>query len=264
MSIGRNRPRQIVDCPILQWANGRTEARDAGSNGRFTPLVGFHLECGRDEALDAALHALSFARVEIKHRRQTGPAVIVPHWFLGERAAFHPVTAGPPAPTVAGLLHASGETAEAGLGVAWPDGERSRLAVRGYVAELFAAGYDGPVQLTTRSRMTDKLLAALVDHVRACEAADALVDRARHPHPVDLHEVALPLGAGPEESFGKGDSTEVFPLVSEHPDVIDAGYLRGRWRPDAVNAAALRDWPAIVTWARGFAADAAPRQAEDE
>jgi len=43
------------------------------------------------------------------------------------------------------------------------------------------------------------------------------------------------------------------PFQSMHPATIDAEYLRGVWRPDAVHAAALRDWASIQLWAQEYA-----------
>jgi hypothetical protein len=253
MSIGRNVPAVTVDAVTLQWANGKTVARSTPADGRFSPLVGFHIEAGKDEELDKRLHTMGFTRIEIKHQRSGGSEIKV-HWFIGETLRLFPVTSGPPAPTVAGCIQRSGETGQAGLGARWPDGERSQLAVRGYVDELINAGYLQPVQLTTKSRMTDVLLGCLIDHVRVCEAADGLIDRNRHPAPVDLHEIALPLGADVEQEWGKGDTATVVPFKSLHPAEITVEYLRGTWRPEPVNSAAHRDWTSILEWATAYTA----------
>lgn len=262
MSIGRNVPAITVDAVSLQWANGKTVARNT-PDGRFTSFVGFHIEIGKDEELDHRLQAMRTPRVEIKHQRQGGFEV-KPHWSLGETVHFYPVTSGPPAPTIAGCLRAARESAAAGIGVHWPDGERSRMAVRGYADVLIKAGYVQPVQLATRSRMTDVLLACLLDHYRVCEAADKLVDRKRHPDPVDYHEIALPLTAGDEAEWGKGDTATVVPFRSDHPPEIDAAYLRGVWRDEGIHAAALRDWASITAWAAEYCAGAELSQHPEE
>jgi hypothetical protein len=262
MSIPRNQVRLTAEAVGLQWANGRTQARAAGV-GRFGAFVGFHIEAMRDPELDRLLDSLSLERLEIKHQRQGAQPVIVPHWGLGETVKFYPVTSGPVAPTVAGSL-ANGnarETAAAGIGLRWGQGERSKLAIRGYVDLL---GPDTLVQLSVRSRMTDELLKALVDHVRVCEAADGLVDRARHPEPVTLHEIALPLGPGAEAEWGKGDTTTVTPLAGLHPSVIDAAYLRTVWRPDGIHAAALSAWEGIQHWAKEYASGGEHSQDEED
>ncbi len=83
--------------------------------------------------------------------------------------------------------------------------------------------------------MTDELLAALVDHVRVCQIADTLVvDRAKHPYVIHCYELALPLGPGQEEFWGKCETTTVMPITSLHPETIDLPYLRTLWRPDLV------------------------------
>jgi hypothetical protein len=266
MSIGRNKPKTAVEAVTLQWANGKSQGRRAGQS-RFSAYVGFHIEVGRDEELDRAMHSLACATVEIKHQRPGG-AEIKTHWDLGEMVRLYPITSGPVAPTVAQSLAGPNarETAAAGLGLRWADGERSQLAVRGFIDLL---GPEFLVQLGVKSRMTDELLKALIDHIRACEAADTLIDRTRHPELVTLHEVALPLGAGQEAEWGKGDTATVVPFVSLHPETIDADYLRSVWRPDVIHAAALREWEGIQVWAReyptiGSEGTAQPARYEDE
>lgn len=251
--IGRNKIQAVAEAVTLQYANGKSVARQVGGNGRFAAYVGFHIEVGKDNGLDEALSAAKLATIEIKHQRQGGMEV-VRHWGLGEEIRLFPVTSGPIAPTVAGSLgRNAAATAEAGIGMRWGQGERSKMAIRGYLEVLARAGYPRLVQLSVRSRMTDVLLSALIDHGRVCEAADSLIDRSRHAEVVTYHEIALPLGPGNEEEWGKGDTTTVVPFKSLHPAVIDADYLRGVWRPDSVQTAALRDWANIQYWAQEYA-----------
>jgi hypothetical protein len=257
MSIGRNTARPATpESVTLQWANGKTVYRPQPGVGRFVPLVGFHIEVGKDEDLDHAAHKAGLPVIEIKHQRQGG-AELVKHWLVAGEAdtlRFFTVTSGPVGLTMAGCLGRNAPaTAEAGLGARWAEGERSKLAVRGYVEALAKAGYLRLVQLSTRSRMTDVLLACLLDHGRVCEAADGLVDRNRHPEVVTFHEIALPLGAGEPQDWGKGDTTEVTPFTCLHPEQVTADYLRTVWRPDSVHATALRDWEGIQAWAQSYA-----------
>lgn len=255
--IGRNKVRQTQDAVTLQYANGKSMAREIGSNGRFAPYVGFHIEVGKDAEIDTALASSKVSQIEIKHQRPGG-AEIIRHWGLGEVVRLYPVTSGPVAPTVAASLAGKNAelTADAGLGLRWGENERSKLAVRGYLDALVRGGCLRLVQLSVRSRMTDELLKALVDHVRVCEAADSLVDRSRHPDVVCLHEIALPLGPGEEALWGKSDTTSVIPFRSVHPDIVDADYLRGVWRSDNIHNAALRDWETIQLWAHEYATQA--------
>jgi hypothetical protein len=227
-------------------------ARATIGSGRFTPLVGFHIEVGKDEETDALLGAAKVAQIEIKHQRQGG-AEIVRHWFVGERVRLFPITSGPVAPTVAGSLagRSAAATAAAGIGLRWGQGERSKMAVRGY---LDIDGDKPLVQLSVRSRMTDVLLACLLDHGRVCEVADGLIDRLRHPAVVTYHEIALPLGPAEEQEWGKGDTATVVPFKSLHPAEIGADYLRTVWRLDGVHAAAERAWEAVQLWAAEYAA----------
>lgn len=245
---GRNTPQTIQDVPILQWANGRSEARPIGA-GRFAGFVGFHVEIGKDESFDRACHAAGVARCEIRHQRPGGTE-IKPHWSLGEQIVLYPITAGPVATTIAGCVQQAAATAAAGIGLAWPSGEKSRMALRC----LIGVGDTWQlVQLSARSTATDRLLAALLDHYRACAAADSLIDRARHPEPVQFHELALPLIAGAEQTAGKGEDTaQVVPFVSAHPRDLDRAYISSCWRKSAIHEAALAAWPGIVAWAAGY------------
>jgi hypothetical protein len=247
VTITRNTPQTVQDCPILQYSSGHTEARFEGLS-RFQGFVGFHMEANKDSALDAALKAAGVLQITIRHPRSGAPPAIVPHWSFGESIRIYPITAGPPATTIGGCLRTNA-TAEAGIGLSWPAGERSKLAVRG----LIMVG-DAPVlvQLSVKSTMTDHLLAALLDHYRVCEAADKLIKRAQHPEMVAFHELALPLIAGAEIPAGRGETAQIAPLRSDHPSAIEKAYISSCWRKNIVHDAALAAWPGIVAWAAGY------------
>jgi hypothetical protein len=256
MSIPRNTPQTVQDVPILQWASGHTQARSTPS-ARFAPFVGFHSEQGKpapgrgpgDSELDAACAAAGVESIEIRHPRPGGFEV-KPHWSFGEAIRFHPVTAGPPATTISGCLRLADQTAAAGIGLLWQPGEKSRLAVRGL---LLVDGVPFLVQLSVRSTMTGFLLAALLDHYRVCDTADSIIDRGKHPEMVALHELALPLVAGPEQAAGKGETTaQITPLISGHPAELDRAYVSSCWRSKAIHEAALASWPGLVVWAAGY------------
>lgn len=260
--IPRNTPQQVQDVPVLQYASGHTEARLPGLS-RFSGHVGFHVERGKDSHFDAACVAADIAEIDIRHPRAGSQPEVKRHWSFGESVRFYPVTAGPAYTTIAGCLRTS-QTAEAGLGLAWPQGDKSRLAVRGFI---LIGSEPRLVQLSVRSTMTDALLAALLDHVRVCAVADSLIDRSKHPEPVTLHELALPLTAGAETSVGRGETSTVAPLRSAHPEQIDRDYVVSCWRSGALHQAALTAWEGILTWAAGYASgetngDAEPEQAE--
>lgn len=245
--IPRNTPQTIQDCPILQWASGHTQAR-LPAHTRFQPHIGFHIERERDSALDSLLEAAGTAKIDIRHPRPGGSEV-KPHWSFGESIRFYVITAGPPATTISGCLRTPA-TAEAGIGLAWPSGEKSRMAVRGLV---MVDTIPTLVQLAVRSTMTGYLLAALLDHVRVCQFADDMIDRAKHPDLVALHELALPLVAGQEVSAGRGETAQITPLASDHPSEITRPYVSSCWRKAAVHEAALAAWEGIRAWAAGYA-----------
>lgn len=255
MTIGRNQIRHIQDAPTLQWANGKNEGRTTPGAGRFVSHVGWYSECGKDEGFDAFCTAVGVPVMELRHPRAGAPAQVVRHWNLGEALRFYPVTSGPVAPTVAASLgaRAHAATVEAGIGVRWSrePGARSKLAIRGYLV-IGRTLFPRLVQISVRSRMTDELLAALIDHTRVCEAADTLIDRAKHPGIVECYELALVLGVGTEAAWGKGETTTVVPLASQHPHTPDLPYLRTIWRPDTVAGLAIEDWPEVQAWAQEF------------
>lgn len=250
MTIPRNTVQPVQDVPILQYASGHTEARPI-SGGRFAGFVGFHSEVGKDETFDAACTAAHVPQLEIRHPREGGAPQIVRHWSFGEAIRFFPVTAGPVAATISGCLAGRNAslTAEAGIGLAWPRGEKSRMAVRG----LLVVG-DEPMlfQLSVRSTMTGHLLTALLDHVRVCQLADDMIDRSKHIELVALHELALPLVSGEEVPAGKGETAQIAPLRSDHPADMSRAYVRSCWRKEAIHEAAIAAWPQVVLWAVGY------------
>jgi hypothetical protein len=96
------------------------------------------------------------------------------------------------------------------------------------------------------------LLAALVDHYRACACADSIIDRAKHPDAVMFHELALPLVGGEEISVGSTETALITPLVSAHPGELDKSYITGCWRKNTIHERALAAWPGIQVWAAGY------------
>lgn len=249
----RNTPTTVApDAPIMQWANAHTKQK---ANGRQQPLVGFHIEKGRDDALDAMLAELGYPQVDIVHQRESAPAELKTHWYFGGDNApiqFYPITGGPPATTISGCRSArfAQATIDAGLGLAWPQGQRSKFAVRGFLTLVD----DSPllVQLSVRSTMSEYLLAALLDHVRVATVADNLIDRERHPEIVCLHELALPLLAGEESTVGSQQTAQIVPLRSGHPHEIDAAYIKTIWRSKHLDDAARDAWADVLAWAQSF------------
>lgn len=246
-SIPRNAPREVSHVGIVQWASGHTKARFT-PGGVFGSHVGFHAEIGRDADLDAACTAAQTPTMEIKHPRPNSPGEIKPHWSFGESLTFYPVTAGPPAMTITGCLRNPQATADAGIGLAWPAGDKSRMAVRGYmpIGDSFVL-----VQLATRSTMTNALLGALLTHVAHCTQADTLIDRARHPDLVACHELAMLLTCGEETTAGREATTQIYPFVLR-PVTLTRDTLGTLWRSSALNQDAVHAWEGIQLWAAGY------------
>lgn len=209
----RNRPAETASGhPVLQWHNGKTTARNAA--GRYAEgFVGFTVEAGRSEEFDAAAGELAVKRVQIKHRREGGFEEKW-HWSLGELTEVYPLTPGPLTTTVAAATRQPETSARnAALLATWGD-DGSRLSLW-CLPSFGGLIHPIPVILSVRSRMTDRLYEALLDHLRICEQADALAGRTVMPW-----ELALPLGPGEQADFGKAQQTTVTPLVSRHPATL--------------------------------------------
>lgn len=251
-------PVDVQGLPVIQWANSKTSKINEATGVPET-LTGFHSEYGRDDVFDAACEALGVQKIFVLHR---GKSETTPHWFLGANIQVFPLTAGPTATSFSGLLKAREATAAAGIGAAWPNGEKSRMAVRGYIA--FTGG-DGKrvlitddtgapmlLQVGVRSLMCEEFLAALVAHMYACQAADGLRKDGKQ---TPLYQVALPLGPGKMREFGRTEKSPVVPVASKHPAEFSADYLRGMFADPAwrLSDAARSDWPSTTEWAQSFA-----------
>lgn len=227
----RNTPAPVAaGYPLLQWANGKTEARSPSK--RWEPLVGWHTEQGLDPKLDDHCRELAVQILEIKHRRPGGFEV-KPHWYFGEDVRLAPLTPGPIADTMGGAARISQRTAEEAAMVAhWPRDQGSYLSLLALV-EAGGELYAEPMRLLATSTLTDHLYAALVDHLRVCIAADAIVGQQVQPW-----WLLLPLAAGEELDAGRGDTTTITPMRSTHAQAIDRAVLNmiklpSDWRPYA-------------------------------
>lgn len=254
MAIQRNTPQaSSSDMATLQWANGTTQGRHSPKD-RFASLVGFHMEVGKFAEADKLFVALQMQKVEIRHQRPAGqPAEVLSHWWLGSSILFHPITAGPPLTRVVQFNKKAEDVARAGIGFRWREGERSRVSVAGLLRlpnDQFLL-----VQIVTKSTMTQFLIDALLSHVAICIRADEMVNREKHPEIVALHEIALPLGEGEETAVGKGETTNIFPIASLHPEPLNVtlDYLRTGWRTETMHRYAEDAWESIVAWAHDFA-----------
>lgn len=278
--IGRNRIKMIASVPVLQWANGRTVVQSHDHAGTFESFVGWHIEVGQHAIVDEVAQRAAIPIVHIRHQRQGGEgAAVVRHWSLGPHIRLFPLTRGPVVDRMAAAARedARADIADSGMVMRWDSQsddltDRSYLAVRGYVQ------FQAPdqtwviiptlVQVTVRSRMTDAFLAALVDHLRVCEQADAFLKPDRRTEPIAMYEIALPLEPGEEEVWGKRQTAPVIPMRSARPQTITRAYLQAMWRPKYVAEAALRDWDAVRAWAaenmRTCASDRSKRADEDK
>jgi hypothetical protein len=156
--------------------------------------------------------------MEFKHRREGGKTEIKPHWWIGEEVRIFPLTAGPVADTMRGAARVSDRmAAEAGMVATWEEGSYLSLLA---LMEISGVMLPDVVRVSARSHMTDHLLAALLDHLRVCEVADAVVRATVAPW-----WLALPLSGGPEQDVGREQTTTIVPVASLHPAEIDRAYL---------------------------------------
>jgi hypothetical protein len=251
MGIGRIDNIQS-DYPAIGWGNGLMKARK-NEKARFGEYVGFFVTAGEDHALDKAMEEAGYSIIEAQHPRQGAEPIIKKHWNLGETLGFLPVTMGTPATTTSALLRMKDKAAQAGVGIRWPQGERALVGIIGYIKPLAERGYMQPFKLGARSLMVDYALKALADHTRVCQFADSIVDRQKHPDPVELYEITWWLGPGEQTAFGKESTSLVVPIVSMHPAQPDASYIKANYLTNEdIKRKAEADFPAIQQWANGF------------
>jgi hypothetical protein len=251
MGIGRIDNVQ-TDYPAIGWGNGLMRARKS-EKARFSEYVGFFVTAGEDHNLDKAMEEAGYSTIEAQHPRQGADPIVKRHWDLGENLDFLPVTMGTPATATSALLRMKDKAAQAGVGIRWPQGERALVGIIGYIKPLAERGYMQPFKIGARSLMVDYVLKALADHTRVCQFADSIVDRSKHPDPVELYEIVWRLGPGEQTAFGKESTSLVVPIVSMHPAQPDAEYIKTHYlTSEEIKTKAEADFPAIQQWANGF------------
>jgi hypothetical protein len=243
----RNRPAPVaVSFPQLQWANGRPVFRPFGTSARFQPLVGWHIEQGKDPDLDAHAAELNVPRIDIKHMRPGG-AEIKTHWHLGEEARIYPLIDGLLADALGGACQIADRSAtEVGIVADWPRGEGSYLALLALV-EVGGAVYPAPLRLSMAGTITDSLYRALLRHIEVCTAADELVGTL-----VPCGWLALPLTAGPELDAGRSDTTTIVTVADAHAEPFDLDYIKTVALPKQLREHAV----ALTTDAKRWAVEA--------
>jgi hypothetical protein len=251
MGIGRIDNVQ-TDYPAIGWGNGLMRARN-DTKSRFSEYVGFFVTAGEDHNLDKAMEDAGYSTIEAQHPRQGAEPIIKKHWNLGENLEFLPITMGTPATATSALLRMKDKAAQAGVGIRWPQGERALVGIIGYIKPLAEKGYMQPFKIGARSLMVDYVLKALADHTRVCQFADSIVDREKHPDPVELYEITWWLGPGEQTAFGKESTSLVVPIVSMHPAQPDSSYIKANYLTNEdIKRKAEADFPAIQQWANGF------------
>jgi len=254
-----------VQAPLIQYASGRLEVKQA-STGRFIAgHAGFHVEAGRDQSFDAWATGRNLPQLVARHGRSDGKPVEVTHWDLGSQIGFIALTNGP-STTAMPLPRRKDQTAAliaSAIGLYWDTGNngksRSHLAVRGYLVlgekDRDRGVYPRPLQLTATSLGTDELMRALGAHLGVCERADTLWGRGDDAQ-VNFFELVLPLRVSQDEVVrGKGtDTTAIVPLECAHPAPaeVDLRYLETVKVNEVVIGLVERDWPAALDWAAKF------------
>ncbi len=258
----RNRVVEAPQITCFQWANNTLMARREGET-RFVNHLGWFIEKGKSESIDAVCASIAIPSITIRFRRVAGDTKPseTECWDFGQDVWVYPLTTGVRKTTVSAARHKRelGMTIAAGIGTSWPkgDGEKSKTAVPVLVKPLVDVGCMEPLELPTRSNMGDILLAVLADHTsRVCDAVEALPKVAASGMQILPWDLALPLGEGPEVTWGKdlGVSTLTV-FASKHPENITEEYMKSIAAPKTVRMAALSLWPGIQEWARAFAAN---------
>jgi hypothetical protein len=214
-------------------------------------MLNFTLKLASMDLFDEAMEDAGFRQIDIRHQKENEAPNVCTSWHLTGKLGMWPLSANPAASTASASSFPpyAERTANASIALRWEtkrNGQRqSKLAIRGYVFQLVRVGHVAPIQLSVSSRMSDKLLAAMQDHLAVCEQADELVKKRdwlaqnvdpqilEHLHAqgqvdtVTFYDVLLPLYVGPEEAFrGKQGTSTVQSLISGHPDPVTAAYLK--------------------------------------
>ncbi|KPV50805.1 hypothetical protein SE17_24785 [Kouleothrix aurantiaca] len=118
---------------IIQWDNGRGKWRELGERS-WSQWPNFHVESGRNEEFDRAMHAAGVPRIEFFHPAKNGrQTTITQDWMLGAFIGLHPITAGPPADKVSSITldpammpaTACGQGRPSRSATSWPEQTRS-------------------------------------------------------------------------------------------------------------------------------------------
>lgn len=275
--LQRNKVVTSVSAPNLQYFKGskQIEWRQAeGADDKWeTGLLGFAIEAYRyGEELDAACEKAGMAQVVVLHTFNQKPTEKT-YWWFGEDCELYPISTGPMAPTIGGLLKRHEETIQSGIAVRWPAEQRvvingteevrkgmSSIYVRCYERLLLDHGYAKPVQVGIRGPLSVSFLNAFLDHVRVCEIADEMKRKksGNDDDYVALIELSWKLSHTEKpEAVGKQQTSRVFPFRSLHPDVPDRQYLGGIYIKNGlrkkIEANLEQDFAAAVEWAREFA-----------
>jgi len=255
----RNRVVETPQITCFQWSNGHNTAKRPGET-RFVNHIGWFVEKGKSPSIDAVCASISMPTITIRFRRNVDDTKSneVECWDFSEDVMVYPLTTGVRKKTVkeARAGRDLGITISAGIGTTWPKDDKSKTAVPVLVKPLVDAGCLEPLELPTRSNMGDVLLSALADHTsRVCDAVEALPQVAAKGMQILPWDLALPLGTGPEATWGKDlDSSTLTTFMSKHPQVIDEEYMKSIAAPRAVRESAIALWPGIQEWAREYAA----------
>lgn len=248
MGIGRIETTKIGEYISLSWANGIVKVR-SNEKARFQDHVGWFTAVGQNNDFDKAMEAAGFHIIEIQHSD-----AIKKHWNIGEELHFLPITMGTPSTSVFALMRASEKAAEAGVGVRWPKDDSSKVGIVGYIKELADNGVYIAVKVGAHSRMCEYLLRAIADHSRCCQFADSIIDRSKHPDPVELYEIVLTLTSGDQTVFGKGNATSlVVPIISGHPQELTKDHIIQHYiTSEEIKSKAIAEFTNIQQWAKSF------------
>lgn len=218
---GAKRPAATNPFVNVQWATG-LPTKDGRS------YAGWFVECGRDDALDAAMEAAGVRVVTIKHT-----SAAVEHWEVGELDAF----------VLATGVQSMGEmrnTERYGVAFWWATKNGrpcSFLQVQVLPRLLLEQGYDTPLLLTVSGTVTGDIVAALTRQFEVLDAIDAQrTQQGKAPLDAPFYAASLPIGPGEGVRRGAIQTKEIIQPIAFVPEPIDreylvAHYIRKEWIP---------------------------------
>ncbi|MBA3947219.1 MAG: hypothetical protein H0X37_22000 [Herpetosiphonaceae bacterium] len=236
----RIKPQESSKRPGLSWSSGKEVI------GQDRVHRGLFLDTGLDAALDDAAEAAGWQRGDLPHMEGTRE-----HWLVPTPTPLFVLIDGVPFTKMAALVR--NDVSYAGIGVRWPQGQKSALAVQVLHPDLLAQSYTTPLSLTVSGTSTDDLLQALLTHDAVLTVCEAAAAARGNPRVFEFWEIALMLKAGDKVARGSAQTSMISPIICAHPTKPSVDYLRTLLAPKVVGDVVTAQSAAIRSWATEFA-----------